>query len=94
MKYGLAILGGVLAGALLTATAITGLAAQAGSTTIAAVRRAEPFTRLTTRRIEPVDPASTRMRSVRTTPPGVAVPTRSKSACTTWMCAARCGTRA
>ena len=57
MKFGLGIVAGVLIGALLTATALTGLAAQATSAAGAAVRRAEPFTRLTTRRVEPVDPA-------------------------------------
>jgi 4-carboxymuconolactone decarboxylase len=57
MKYGLAVLAGVLAGACLTAAALTGVAAQDASTATPTVRRAEPFTRLTTRRIEPVDPA-------------------------------------
>ena len=46
---------GTLAAALLTATTLSGGAAQKGTTESPSVKRVEPFTRLTARRIKPPD---------------------------------------
>jgi hypothetical protein len=54
MKFCIAAVGGVLAAAFLTAAVLTGNAAQGGSTS---VKRAEPFTRLTSMRIKHLDPS-------------------------------------
>ncbi len=57
MKSCLPILGGALAGALLTATAVTDIAVQDSSIAATSVKRSEPFARLTARRVPPVDPS-------------------------------------
>jgi 4-carboxymuconolactone decarboxylase len=54
MKSSITVLGGALAAAVLAATALTGDAAQEGSTS---VKRVEPFTRLTAMRIKPLEPS-------------------------------------
>ena len=57
MKSYTAMLGAVLAAALLAATAPSGDAAQGGSTSSTSVRRVEPFTPLTAMRIKPLEPS-------------------------------------
>jgi 4-carboxymuconolactone decarboxylase len=54
MKSCITVLGAAVAAALLAATALTGDAAQEGSTS---VKRVEPFTRLTAMRIKPLEPS-------------------------------------
>jgi hypothetical protein len=55
MKFCAVVAGGALAAVLVTAATIGGAAAQTGSTRSTAVRRAEPFTPVTTMRIKPLE---------------------------------------